>query len=103
MPDADTKTRGKRLGRFVIGYNFIEDREGIIAKLMLSGMVVIRADHRYDMNAIEYMALHDDFDEMPAGHEAPWYDARMNEQRVDGEDGNAGQIIRVFERWERRA
>ena len=95
----------RRIGRFCIGLEEIEGQDGVMAKLMLSGMVILRADHRYDMQAIEYMALCDDFDEVAAGHEAPYYDARMNEQHVlvDGEAGNAGQIIRVFEKWQRRA
>ena len=98
MPDRNNK----RLGRFAVAMNIIHESP-VMAQLMLSGMVIVRAEHRYDLNAIEYMALCDDFDEVSAGYEAPYYDARMNEQRVDGEDGNDGGVIRVFEGWQRRA
>ena len=102
MPDADTKTITRRIGRFCVDLSLLEDQT-VMAQLMLSGMVIVRAQHRYDLNAIEYMALCDEFDEVPDGQEAPYYDARMNEQRVNGEDGSDGGVIRVFDGWQRRA
>ena len=102
---ADTKN-GRRLGRFHIGLNLIDERagaDGTMAKLMLSGMIILRADHRYDLDAIEYMALHDDFDEVPAGQEAPHYDVVAHEQRIDDGEEGVGRTIMVFEKWQRRA
>ena len=102
MANANTENRNRRLGRFAVEMNIIHESP-VMAQLMLSGMVIVRAEHRYDLNAIEYMALCDEFDEVPQGYEAPWYDATMNEQRVNGEDDEDSGTIMVFERWQRRA
>ena len=85
MPE-NRKKEPRRLGRFSIDMGLVE-HQTVMAQLMLSGMVVVGADYRYDQNAIEYMALCDEFDEVPEGHEAPHYVAVFNEQRIDGKDG----------------
>lgn len=40
---------------------------------MLSGLLVVRAESRYDYDAIEYIALGECFDEIDRGFEAPEY------------------------------
>ena len=60
----------RQLGRF-----FICNVRGLLreAQLVLSGLVVVRAEMMYEKDGIEYTALGDAFDPVADGEEIPWY------------------------------
>ena len=93
----------KRVGRFFIGFSMIEE-EPLTALLALSGMLVVRAEARHEMAAIEYHAYCDDFDEVETGRQIPEYVAEFSEEEVEEKDPDDPtrskiKIIGVFQRW----
>lgn len=56
----------RRLGRVLVQTFLVEEQPEDIAKAM-TGTVVLRCEHRYDMNAFEYILIHPDFDVVPVG------------------------------------
>ena len=96
----------KRIGRFVIDYQMI-DNEPLMAQMMLSGMLIVRAEARHEMRAIEYHAYSDDFDEVETGQLIPEYVAEFSEEEVEEKDPDDPtrskiKIISVFQRWVKR-
>jgi len=63
-----------RLGRFFLPWAIINDDKAL-AELAFNGMIVLSAEHRYDLNAIEYLGLHDQFEIVVLGNLAPTYEA----------------------------
>ncbi len=93
----------KRAGRFSISYQIIDDNP-LMALLMLSGMLIVRAEARHEMRAIEYHAYSDDFDEVETGRQIPEYVAEFSEQEIEEKDPDDPtrskiKIISVFQRW----
>lgn len=62
----------KRLGKFRIDFKTIE-YEPEIAKIILKDVLVVRAEARYDMLAIEYIGISKKFDKIAEGAECPIY------------------------------
>lgn len=95
----------RRVGRFSIPFYTIEENPSMVL-LMLSGKLVIRAEARHEMAAIEYHAYCDDFDEVEQGQQIPEYVGEFSEQEIaeDNTDGSPGgkiKMISVFQRWVR--
>ncbi len=93
----------KRSGKFFIGFDLIEAQPEMVL-LMLSGKLIVRAEARYEMAAIEYHAYCDDFDEIEQGQQIPEYVAEFSQQKVEEKDPDDPtrskiKIISVFQRW----
>ncbi len=67
-----------RIGRFDIPFNMISESPETVL-LMLAGKLVVRAEARYDLDAVEYHAYCDDFNEVGRGELAPEYIAEFDE------------------------
>lgn len=80
----------RRLGRFTIAASLLEEAPGAALRL-LENAVVLRAERRFDMQAIEYAVRKLEFDPVPEGHLIPVYAATL----VTGAEG---ELIEV--RWE---
>jgi hypothetical protein len=76
----------QRLGKFRINRELIQKTP--IAKLapIFSRVVVVSCELRYDMDAFEYVALSNDFDEVEPGMVAPMYDLDCKHVNRDGEE-----------------
>jgi hypothetical protein len=72
----------RRIGRFEVLRPLIEDYADVIAAAM-AGMIVVRAEHRLDMDAIEYMAFSPQFDPVPKFEIAPLYRVMVTEHTDD--------------------
>ena len=94
-----------RIGRFSLSYQIVDDNP-IMALLMLSGKLIVRAEARHEMAAIEYHAHCADFDEVGRGQQVPEYIAEFKEEKVlenhPGAPLNSVKIIQVFQRWVRK-
>lgn len=66
----------RRFGRFYIDLVMIE-RAPDDVKAALSSCIVVKAECMYHRDAIEYVAISDSFDEVPANTEPPLYIAEM--------------------------
>jgi len=75
------KTR--RLGKIIISDAFWRDGYQDLA-YVTKGCAILRAEHRLDLGAIEYIAYHPDFDEITIGEIVPEYVAQFTAQ----ESGN---------------
>ena len=64
----------KKVGRFRISHLFIRQTPQRTLSKILSNFVPIRAESRYDMEAIEYTALSEFFETVPLGQEPPLYE-----------------------------
>lgn len=63
----------RQLGRFVIERRMVLDECDKIASLIMPGLVVVRAECKFDRDGIEYTAIGPDFAPVDEGDEAPWY------------------------------
>lgn len=64
-----------RCGSFKIpGRMFHEDCDMLAVKQILSGLVIINADHEFHSDAISYTAYGECFDPLHKGQEIPYYD-----------------------------
>ena len=94
-----------RIGRFDIPFDMISGQPEMVL-LMLVGKLVVRAEARYDMAAIEYHAYCDDFNKVGRGEIPPEYIAEFSEEKVlenhPGAPLNDVKIIQVFQRWVRK-
>ena len=87
MSDAITP---KRLGRFLLSAKYIKLYPHKALKLMTAmGVVVVRAEMIFHNDSIEYTAICDKFEEVPASHRVPHYDLGITENDV-------GEIISVI-------
>ncbi len=96
-------TKSKRAGRFSIPFSMIEENS-LMAQLMLSGKLIVRAEARHEMQAIEYHAYCDDFDEVEQGQQIPEYVAEFSKEEVEEKDPDDPtrskiKVIDVFQRW----
>jgi len=67
-----------RIGIFRIGRKLIEDNEAIVRAIM-SRVIVVRCEHMYALDVFEYMAISNDFDEVPQGEIVPKYQILIGE------------------------
>lgn len=82
----------RRLGKFRISFDWL-DQDWHKALPLFSGLVVIRAEARYDFDGVEYIAFCDQFEEVPEYQEAPEYAAIMHRE----EDGTV-----TLKGWQRQ-
>ena len=93
----------KRVGKFTIDFATI-DGDPLVVHQMLEEKVVVRAEARHELQAIEYHAYCDDFDEVETGHQIPEYVAEFSKEEVEEKDPDDPtrskiEIISVFQRW----
>lgn len=62
----------RKLGKFRISNRLIE-KDPELCRLALDGVIVVRAECLWHCDAIEYIGLHEDFAELPAGQIVPDY------------------------------
>ncbi|KKK81949.1 hypothetical protein LCGC14_2808290 [marine sediment metagenome] len=62
----------RRLGKFSMTRDVIIDSPAL-ARKVLQGCIVVRAEHLWDGDIIEYIAIHPRFDPVPEGSIAPTY------------------------------
>lgn len=80
MKKDPTKKRTHKIGRFVVSSHFIDDiRNHEALQKLMAGMIVLRAEKRFDIRGFEYVALCEMFDEVPEGIYAPFYNVPMSE------------------------
>jgi len=88
----------RRFGAFSIPRDII-DKSPEVARAALSGLIPVRAELRFDTDAIDYLALGECFDECPAYEIAPRYEARF-EMTDRGED-QVPRFVPMFRGWHR--
>jgi hypothetical protein len=82
----------KRIGSFVLAFVTI-DQNPESARAALDGMVVIRAQPIYSARWVAYVAMHDEFEEVPDGlsfDELPFYTFELTRQP----DGSFERVMR---------
>jgi hypothetical protein len=62
-----------RVGRFRLPQTWIRDHRFGDLLAALDGCIVVRAESLWHCDAIDYVALHADFEPVRPGHEAPQY------------------------------
>lgn len=72
----------RRLGKFTISWDLIEDNPEIVREL-LSKMIVIRAETMYHYRHIEYVALCEDFEVLSEGCRIPDYDIQIDSKATN--------------------
>ena len=82
LPESPDDCLRRRLGKFFISQELIEERGLLWATLVLHGCFVVRAERLWDRDGIEYMAIHHAFDEVELGMKAPWYDIVIDENKT---------------------
>ena len=97
--------KSKRVGKFTIDFATIDNDPSVVHQ-MLAGKVIVRAEARHEMAAIEYHAYSDDFDEVETGQRIPEYIAEFSHQEIpevnpDGSPGGKIKVIDVFQCWAR--
>jgi len=73
--------KNRKIGRFEIDFATI-DKQPDIVQSVLGNVIVIDTDMRIDRQVIEYLAICDDFDEVPEAAQAPTYDIEIAEDGV---------------------
>lgn len=73
----------RRLGKFTIPRDIIEDTPAL-AQEILSTVIVVRAEMLWDRDALEYIGISHSFESLPCGARAPWYDYIMEQGRFGG-------------------
>lgn len=81
----------RRIGRFTISVDFINDLPQVVRKVM-GACIVLRADFNFYSKGITYDALCEDFDELALGNEIPRYTPLF----WKNDDGSI-----TFEKWRR--
>ena len=83
--------KSRRIGRFVLNRNFIEANKELAREIM-GRCIVVRCEMVYYSDALEYIALSPDFDEIPEHSIAPEYQVICTD--------NEGNITFMFKRVE---
>ena len=73
----------RRLGKFIISTSLIEDSPGTVFEI-LSTVIVVRAEMRWDIDAIEYIGISHSFECLPCGRKVPEYEAMFEQGRFMG-------------------
>ena len=68
----------RRIGRFALS-RLIVERDQETARAIMGRCIVLRCEMMYHMNALEYIAMSPDFDEIEQGMIAPEYDVHISE------------------------
>lgn len=91
--------KDRRIGRFYIDALLLQSRPEE-AKKVLQGVLIVRAEQRWDMDAIEYVGIHESFDELERGQIAPLYEVRLEKKeiRVSPEEFSIQVTFKGFER-----
>jgi len=81
----------RRVGRFKINANILEDQRGLLMAV-LSSCLIVRVEHLYYSNEIEYIAYCAEFDAVPLCNITPLYRLVIGEEfqeysGVANEDG----------------
>lgn len=79
--------KDRRMGTFRLRSREIEEEPELV-RMILSGLIVVRAEMHYDFDGIEYLALGADFEEVPRHMMVPPY---------RWEVGEAGPVARRCE------
>ena len=66
----------KKLGKFSLPIDLIENSPQVV-KTLMGYMIVVRAEHMYDSDAIEYTAISDHFAPLEDGKKVPTYTFRF--------------------------
>lgn len=67
-----------RIGRFGISLTLAE-REQELARAIMGKCIIVRCEMMYETNRLEYVAISDEFDEVPQGAMAPEYEVHISE------------------------
>lgn len=73
----------RRLGQFAIDSALIVHDPAAV-RTALEGCIIVRAELLYDVQAIHYVALHDEFYEVPPGQPAYRYVCELTKNHHDG-------------------
>lgn len=73
----------RRLGKFSIRTSLIEDTPGTVFEI-LSTVIVVRAEMRWDIGAIEYTGISHSFECLPCGRVVPEYEAMFEQGKFTG-------------------
>lgn len=73
----------RRVGRFFVSQEQIEDYGLLWATMVLHGCLVVRAERLWQGDGIEYTAINRAFDEIGKFEEAPWYDIVKDGDKTD--------------------
>lgn len=78
MKKDPTKKRTHKIGRFFVSSHFVDDiRNHEALQKLMAGMIVLRAEKRFDIRGFEYVALCEMFDEVPEEIYAPFYNIEV--------------------------
>lgn len=72
----ETERKERKIGKFYIP-NYVLETDRELVRQVLSGIIVVRAEQRYDYDAIEYIGFADCFVDVPEGQLPPEWEARF--------------------------
>lgn len=87
--------KDRRIGRFAIATSLIDDDPESV-KTALAGLIVVRAELRWEIGAVEYVAIGDAFEELPPATLPPEYRAILQVRELE-----EGRRVVELLRWER--
>jgi hypothetical protein len=79
-----------RIGKFELNEDLVVHNPEL-AKPVFAKCVIVDCVRRFDTQKFEYMALSDEFDDVPEGAMAPWYDWKIY---VSSEEHTAAAVKR---------
>lgn len=72
----------RKLGFFTIDINIVRhDPEEVAEVFAMLKIVPVKAEHRMDLHAIEYLAIGERFEEIPKGQLAPRYELKITKSK----------------------
>lgn len=83
-----------RVGRLLVGDSFFKNASREQIRFVFGELVIVRAEHLYAQQAIEYTAYSELFDLVDKGEEIPEYRIRLK----TSETGNSFEVQRVNRR-----
>ena len=72
----------RRIGRFYLSMKVLEERQPEDCLNLMHGMFVVQASSQFNRSAIEYIGIHQDFEELPEGMWAPTYEAVFDSKSI---------------------
>lgn len=76
-------SRDRRIGRFFIESDIIEYYPDL-ARQVLKDVIIVRAEHLFAYDSMEYMGISEAFEEIKAGELAPLYQPIMENEEFKG-------------------